>query len=122
MSPKHVEDLFQDLEDLCRETLEYVRGLELEEFLESKPVQRSVERTLELIGEVATRLGTDRPDVGVPWEKLVRLRILLAHAYQKVDPRLLYGTATVSVPELLKALEQFGSKDKEKRKRLSKNR
>lgn len=100
------EDLLQDLVDLCRETAEHLRGVDIEEFLESRQLQRAIERTLELIGDAANQLGTARPAIDVPWDHIARLRILLAHVYHKVDPRILFETASRDVPRLLRALER----------------
>lgn len=92
--------------DLCRETAEHLRGVDVEEFLASKALQRAVERTLELIGEAAHQLGDERPAIDVPWDRITRLRIVLAHVYHKVEPRILYETAVRDVPALLRALER----------------
>lgn len=99
------EDLLRDLIDLCRETGDHLKGVDLEDFLESKALQRAVERTLELIGEAANQLGGARPPIDVPWDRIARLRIILAHVYHKVDPRILFATATREVPRLQAALE-----------------
>ena len=68
-------------------------------------MQRAVERTIELIGEAANQLGDERPPIDVPWDQIARLRIMLAHVYHKIDPRILHETATRDVPRLLRALE-----------------
>lgn len=106
LSPRNPKDLEEDLIDLCRETVEHLRGVDLEEFLESKALQRAIERTLELIGEAANQLGENRPKIDVPWDQITRLRIVLAHVYHKVEPRILFQTATHEVPRLLRAMER----------------
>lgn len=106
MSGRRREDLEDDLIDLCRETADHLRRVDLEDFLESKALQRAIERTLELIGEAANQLGADRPRIDVPWNQIARLRIVLAHVYHKVEPRILFQTATEDVPRLLRALER----------------
>lgn len=106
MSGRKPSDLVQDILDLCDETASYLEDVDLEEFLKSRALQRTVERTLELIGEAATRLGPDRPKIGVPWEPVMRLRIILAHLYDKVNPEMLFETATKGIHDLRRALEK----------------
>lgn len=95
-----------DLIDLCREALGYVEGISLSSFRRDKGLQRAVERTLELIGEVVRQLGDDVPDVGVPWERVKGMRVILAHAYHKVDAAVVYAAATREVATMLQALER----------------
>ena len=107
MSARKSEDLLQDLVDLCRETIDHVSGVDVEEFLGSRGLQRIVERTLELIGEAARQLGDRRPAIDVAWDQITRLRVLLAHVYHKVDARILHEAATREVPHLLAELERY---------------
>lgn len=104
MSDRTPENLIQDIIDFCQETIQYVEGVDLDDFLEDKQRQRAVERTLELIGEVANRLGDDRPQIGIPWDQVISLRVLLAHVYGKIDPVNIYRTATRDVSELLEEI------------------
>ena len=105
MSTRHRDDLVADLVSLCRECNSYVAETSLSDFLADRGRIRAVERTLELIGEVAHQLGSDVPNVDAPWEKVRRLRILLAHVDHKVDAAILYETARQSVPKLLETLD-----------------
>jgi uncharacterized protein with HEPN domain len=92
-----------DLAELAEEVAGYTAGWTAARFAADRGRQRMVERTLELMGEIATRLGHDAPDVGVDWQALRDLRVLLAHAYHRVDPRRLWVHATRDVPALGKA-------------------
>jgi uncharacterized protein with HEPN domain len=116
---RHPSDLLSDLISLCRETIGYVEGVDVEDFLTDSALQRAIERTLELIGEVSNQLGSDRPAIDVPWDKIVRLRIVLAHAYHKIEPRILHETATTEVPKLLAALEFHEKKSAPARSKTS---
>lgn len=107
MSARHREDLLQDLVTLSRETLWHIDGVDLDEFLEDKGLQRILERMLELIGEAATRLGDDVPPIDVDWRAVKGLRVLLAHLYERVSPEQLYETATRFVPDLLVRLQRY---------------
>jgi uncharacterized protein with HEPN domain len=69
-------------------------------------VRLAVERLLEIIGEAASRLSDEARAVrpSVPWKDVARLRIVLAHHYQRVDPDQVWQIASVEVPELLRQL------------------
>ncbi len=98
------DDLLDDLRQLADETAGYVALWTERQFLADKAKQRILERTLELMGEVATRLGDDAPDGEVDWQGLRDLRVILAHVYQRVDPRRLWIHATRDVPRLREVL------------------
>lgn len=107
MLPRRREDLIQDLLDISRETLWHLEGVDLDEFLEDKGLQRIIERTLEILGEAATRLGDDLPPIDVAWGDLKGMRTILAHGYFKVEPRTVYVAATRDVPDLLVKLQAY---------------
>jgi uncharacterized protein with HEPN domain len=109
LSDRRPDDLVADLLEVASELEGYVAAWSQAEFLADRAKQRVVERTLEILGEVATRLGDDAPDVGVDWKALRDLRILLAHAYHRIDPRRLWVHATRDVPHLRKAVETWES-------------
>jgi len=69
-------------------------------------LRRAAERLLEIIGEAANLLGDDTTGryPRVPWHDIVRLRIVLAHHYHRVDPEQVWAIATTDVPELIAAL------------------
>jgi uncharacterized protein with HEPN domain len=98
-----------DLLDLAHELEGYVTSWSEAEFLADRAKQRVVERTLELLGEVATRLGEEAPDVDVDWKALRDLRIMLGplHADHRIDPRRLWAHAARDVPHLREAVEAW---------------
>ena len=73
------DDLLADLRALCEETLGYIDGIDEEAFVADKGRQRMVERTVELIGEVAIRLQRDAGELDLPWREMAAMRNLLAH-------------------------------------------
>lgn len=79
-----------------------------EAFLADRVRVRAAERLLEIIGEAAgalTAQATDRfPDVD--WRDILRLRILLAHHYHRVDPEQVWAIASHDVPALAARLRQ----------------
>ena len=64
------------------------------------------EQILEVIGEAANALGVETTDEypEVNWRDITRLRIVLAHHYQRVDSEQVWNIAVAEVPALLLAI------------------
>ena len=76
------------------------------QFVEDRRTQRAVERSFEIIGEALSRLVRDFPAVAehIPeHRRVIDFRNVLAHGYDVVDPRLVYGLARTRLPALLAA-------------------
>ena len=108
------EDLIDDIIGFCHEVAEHLQGGDLDDYLRSRTIQRAVEHSIQLIGEATRRLGSDQPDIGVPWDKIQAMRNLLVHIYERVESALIYDTAIREVPKLLGALEAWRSKQPQK--------
>lgn len=98
-----------DMLAAAREAGAVVEGVTLDAFLDDRLRLRALERTLELIGEGARRVGPacQSANPQIPWRALIGQRNLLAHEYGQINARLLYQTATVDVPILIRALERI---------------
>ena len=77
----------QDILEAIERVEQYTRGMNLEEFSKSKITMDAVLRNLEIIGEAATQLPTDKKEKynKVPWEDIQNFRIVAAHHYWKID-------------------------------------
>lgn len=79
-------------------------------FLADAILKRAAERLLEIIGEAANALSDEAtgrfPEIG--WRDLARLRIVLAHHYQRVDPEQVWTIAIGDVPALAARLSDEG--------------
>jgi uncharacterized protein with HEPN domain len=77
------------------------------QFVEDRRTQRAVERSFEIVGEALSRLARDFPSIvdRIPeHRRVIDFRNVLAHGYDIVDPRLVYGLAKTRLPALLTAL------------------
>jgi len=71
-------------------------------FMETNFLAMAGARLLENIGEASTHL-TDEILESLPeieWKKIVGMRVLIAHAYHRVDIDFIWTIATTSVPDL----------------------
>jgi uncharacterized protein with HEPN domain len=91
----------------AREALSYVARVMEEEYLRDRMRQRALERTIEILGEAASRVSESakREFPGVDWRRIIGQRVVLAHRYTKIDQALLYKTTRESVPALIEELE-----------------
>jgi len=96
----------QDILEFATE-LEQCVDLGKSHFLENKVTSRAVERIVELIGEAASAMSLEGrsyyPDVY--WSGALGMRTWLTHAYHRINPELLWRTATESVPDMVQKLK-----------------
>lgn len=99
------EKRLDDIRDMCAKVASLVeRGraaIEADEVL-----WLALERAIEIAGEAATQVGgeTKARFPGVAWKELVAVRVLLAHAYHRVDLDQLWGIAANDLPTVAQAL------------------
>ncbi|MFZ9882481.1 MAG: DUF86 domain-containing protein [Phycisphaerales bacterium] len=64
-------------------------------------------RLVELVGEASTRVDDDSRArlSGVPWRAIKETRNRLIHAYDDIDPDVLWQIVTVDPPELIRMLD-----------------
>ena len=99
--------LLWDMRQAARDVAEFVRGISFSEFSTNKVVRYAVERQLMVIGEAANRVSSklkqDHP--GVPWDRIVAQRNVLAHEYGEILVERIWLVATERIPELIQMLE-----------------
>lgn len=99
------EKRLDDIRDMCVKVASLVaRGraaIEADEVL-----WLALERAIEIAGEAATQVsdGTKASFPGVAWKELSAVRVVLAHAYHRVDLDQLWGIASNDLPTVALAL------------------
>jgi uncharacterized protein with HEPN domain len=96
-------DWLADLVENANRIHRYLGGMTFEQFAGNLRVRDAVERCIERIAGAAVRLGPIRLAAIAPSPALHELRglgNLLRHAYDRIDPKLIWDTATFDVPEL----------------------
>ncbi|MCX6429637.1 MAG: DUF86 domain-containing protein [Actinobacteria bacterium] len=94
---KRLQDILE-----CSNDLAELVALGRLEFYENKFWAMAAARLLETIGEASTHLPQDliAKFPGIEWKKIAAMRILIAHAYHRVDIDFIWTIATTSVPDL----------------------
>jgi len=101
------QTILQDAIAAAQDIVSMLGEMTAEQFVEDRRTQRAVERSFEIIGEALSRLVRDFPAVAehIPeHRRVIDFRNILAHGYDVVDPRLVYGLARTRLPALLAAL------------------
>ena len=101
---KRIEDILEFATKLER----YVaKGYE--EFQAEEGSGLAIERLIELVGEASSHLSdeykTSLPTVA--WKEIAGMRVVLAHAYHRVDFEVVWAAATVSVPDLVMQIKKL---------------
>ena len=101
---KRIEDILEFATKLER----YVaKGYE--EFQAEEGSGLAIERLIELVGEASSHLSeeykTSLPTV--VWKEIAGMRVVLAHAYHRIDFEIVWTAATVSVPYLVTQINQW---------------
>ncbi len=84
-----------------------MKGVKYAEFIQKRMIRYAVERQLLVIGEAANHVPAKFQEAHpeIPWRQMIGLRNVLAHEYGEIKVDRIWNAATVSVPDLLKALQ-----------------
>jgi len=101
------QTILQDAIGAAEDIVEMLGDMTEEQFVEDRRTQRAIERSFEIVGEALARLARDFPTVaaGIPeHRRVIDFRNVLAHGYDVVDARLVFGLARTRLPGPLAAL------------------
>jgi uncharacterized protein with HEPN domain len=100
--------------DSINQIVEYLNGVDFEDFIKRKLIQDGVIRQLEIIGEATKHLSPElrKKYSNIPWEDIAGMRDKLIHHYFGVDLEAVWDTAAKDLPDLKenvkKILEKTG--------------
>ncbi|HTE79516.1 MAG TPA: HepT-like ribonuclease domain-containing protein [Reyranella sp.] len=91
----------------ARGVVAFIRGRKREDLDSDRAFLRSLERSLELVGECARRIsgGTREANPSISWRDMIGMRNIIAHEYGSVDRDELWKTANRDAPLLVSNLE-----------------
>ncbi len=94
-----------------KNVLAYAGGLTKEELKADEIKTSAIIYQVIIIGEATTRLSSEfrekYPDV--PWKRMVGMRNILAHQYDKVDFEILWNAIRIGIPNILAKIEPLVS-------------
>ncbi|WP_342359867.1 HepT-like ribonuclease domain-containing protein [Terrarubrum flagellatum] len=117
MSESDPHILVRQMLDAARKAVSYIEGYNREDFLADFRAQEAVALNLLVIGETAARLSDKHADLAdlydhVPWRKMQGMRNRIAHGYFDLDMNVIWETASVWRPELLRSLPNAGQQER----------
>ncbi|MDR2971672.1 MAG: DUF86 domain-containing protein [Bacteroidales bacterium] len=75
--------------------IEFINGIEFEDFLKNKILQFAVVKNLEIIGEASYKLTNDFRDnhPEIEWRRIISMRHILVHGYYDTNEMIVWDTA-----------------------------
>lgn len=97
-----VNVILDHIRECCEDIFDFVRDMELEDFLGNKLVRNAVGMSLINIGELVKALPieywNEHPEI--PWKRIAGMRDLVAHKYQTLDMVAVWNVVQDRIPEL----------------------
>ena len=106
--PRHDPALrLRHMLDAAREAVQMAQGKTRADLDADRPLNLSLVRLLEIVGEAASRVPADERTncPCIPWTQIVGLRNRLIHGYDSVDFDILWHIVTQDLPPLITELE-----------------
>ena len=92
------------------ETIKQRVGNDFNSFKEDVILQRAIERELEIIGEAVRNLIELHPEIQISSpKKIIGLRNIISHAYDSIEPELIWGIIQRDVPQLSNEIQKIKS-------------
>lgn len=107
---RRLHDYLADILQAQARIEEYIRPLDVGDFLMSHLVQDAVVRNFEIIGEASKHILQRFPDFvaahpELPLAVAYRLRNIVAHGYHEVDYQVVWDTIRQDLPDLCKQVK-----------------
>ena len=99
----------QHILDEANEARQFIEGLSFDEFQEDGKTVRAVIRSIEVIGEAASKLSLDfrKDHPEVPWQKISGMRNRLIHVYFDIDHQIIWQTVKENLPPLIDQIKSI---------------
>jgi len=96
---KYILDIESIIEEI--ESIKYKTKNDFDNFSDDIILQRAVERDLEIIGEAVRKIIEINPNIQIKASKnIIGLRNIISHAYDSVEPEMLWGIIQKNIPVL----------------------
>ncbi len=99
----------QHILDEANEACKYAKGISFDEFVEDGKTARAVIRSVEVIGEAASKISIEfrKEHPAVPWQKIIGMRNRLIHVYFDIDYNIIWQTVKENLPPLIEQLHSI---------------
>ncbi|MBZ9786959.1 DUF86 domain-containing protein [Psychroflexus sp. CAK57W] len=100
-----IESIIEEIESIKEKTKN-----DFNNFSDNIILQRAIERDLEIIGEAIRKIMEINPNIQITASKnIIRLRNIISHAYDSVEPEMLWGIIQKNIPVLADEIRKLKS-------------
>ena len=99
----------QKISFFCESILGFIKDISIEEFKRDEQINFAISFALIQIGEEASKVTMNfREDHShIPWPNIVGMRHRIVHDYSGSKMKILWETATISIPQLLEEINKI---------------
>jgi uncharacterized protein with HEPN domain len=107
------ESYLLDILIFAKDARDLSAGLSWDEFQTSRLHQLAISKTLEMIGEAASKISSETRAAhpAIPWNDIVGMRNRLVHDYLRVDLLKVWDTVQNDITPLIDSIEPLVPKD-----------
>lgn len=120
MPEKTAMKYLEDIRDYSQKAIDYLNNTTYEEFLKDNKTIDAAIRTIEVVGEAATKIKNmpNSSDIFekynyVDWKEAVRMRNRIIHGYEDIDLEIVWNTVKTDFPRLKDNIEKVIKEVKE---------
>ena len=97
----------QHILDEAQEACGYIAELSFDEFILDGKTVRAVIRSIEVIGEAASKVSSDLREahMNIPWQQIIGMRNRLIHVYFDIDHEVVWKTLKENLPPLIEQIQ-----------------
>jgi uncharacterized protein with HEPN domain len=106
---REIGDYIQDISDAMNKAMEFVEGMEYEDFICDDKTIFAVIRVIEVIGEAVKNIPEDvkKEYPEIPWREMAGMRDKLIHGYFGVNLKRVWKTVKEEIPPLKPLFEKI---------------
>jgi len=106
---REIADYIEDILESMENSLEFVKGMEYDEFITDTKTIYAVVRAIEIIGEAVKNIPKDVQEKypEIPWRSMAGIRDKLIHAYFGVNLERIWQVIQKDIPELKPKFEKI---------------
>jgi uncharacterized protein with HEPN domain len=105
-----IHALLHDIREAASAILKFVRNKNFDDYKNDELLRSGVERKFEIIGEALNRIKTEERDMLDKireYRNIVSFRNILAHGYDSIDDRIVWGIIKADLDNLLQDVEKL---------------
>lgn len=105
-----LQDYLNDILVNANEVCEFIDGMKFEDYIIDRRTQSAVERKFEIIGESLNRISRIDEELLEKirdYRSIISFRNILAHGYDSVDERVVWGIVEADLDHLIEDVENL---------------